>query len=209
MKTSKKRKYSELKDENHTALNIYFDDDKQNQYGRQVSHGLDREVVFWSRERGRHSAKVTARIDVQYFSGDLSPLIAVFAGRVDAVTFVDAMEKLCNPGSPVFLPVHFDLTPRSNEIRNHFVEVKRFRTERLRDDREKRASISGINLEASDAWERYVRTMAGELTMVVVKYGETFVKIAEDGTLRFRAQSDDAAFVRGLILELRTLGIFV
>ena len=115
------------------------------------------------------------------------------------------MHSLC--GETVFLPVTFNLTEKSEEIRTNFVDVQGFRIEELRDDKEKRASVGGTRLQSSGAWERYVTRMRGELVTVIVKVDGSYVRMASDGMLRFQAANDDVRLVRNLILELRRLGV--
>jgi len=207
LQAKKSLTYGHVGDDANIPLKLYFLGSEENKHGQEFTFEVDKELVLWSRERGDYTVGVTVHVEVQFFKGDLSPLLAVFAGRYNAVVFADAIQELCEPDGPVFLPVEFDLTQRSEEIRTQFTDVLRFRAERLRDDKEKLASIGGVRLQTSKAWDRYLQTMKGELTMVVVKYKDAYVRIAEDGMFGFRGRTDNAEFVRDLVYELKRLGI--
>ncbi len=190
-----------------TELKVYYGRSKENELGQWHEFYVDNELVLWSRQRGEYSVPVTFWVGVQFFTGNFSPLVAVFGSRYNSIAFENALRLLSGPDATLFLSVELDLTQKSEEIRGHFADVQRFKVERLRDDKEKLASIGGMRLQSSAAWDRYLQKMHGALTMVVVKYKDVYVKISEDGMLRFRAQADDVRMVRDIISELRALGV--
>jgi hypothetical protein len=198
--------YGKLGENDDTPLCIYFDESRDNLQGRMAAYSFDRPIALANRDDGEYEVKVTVPTPIQFLGGDLSPLVGIFAGRSNSVSLADALNGL-QGAPPILLPVNLDLTSKSDAIRSRFLEIKKFRAEKLKDDKERTASISGIKLEDSQAWTRYVQTMGGELTVLVVRYGSTYVQFANDGSLRFQSAADNSKFVVELIKELRSLGI--
>jgi hypothetical protein len=199
--------YGRIEDSEETdpSLNLYFDGQDPNDLGRQLNFEFDKQVLLRARG-GYRKARITVPSPVEVFHSELSPLAAVFCSRPNTVDFASAINTACGPGNPFFMPVRLDLTGKSEQIRSRFKEVLLFKTERLQDDMEKSASVSGIQLESSDGWRKYVNDLGGQLTVIRVRVNGAIIQIGDDASFRFRATDDDVQFTAQMIRRLRTIG---
>ena len=169
------------------SLSMYYEEETGNDFG--VFHHLvmDRSISVWDKEKGQHPVRVSIPVKFQiYTKGGFENHVGIFASRYDSLDFRNAMRSLCDTEEHVFRFVSFDL--KGDVIKDNFSEIKRFAAEKLMDDREKKASIGGIELQQSSAWSRYVNNLEGKLIRVVVKINDVYVTLAEDGMVRFRSQ---------------------
>lgn len=196
-----------------SPLKLYYDsgiitgalDEPNSTGGATYELAFDQRWLLQSRD-GDFEAKTTLQCTLHIFGSDLSPFVCIFAATANAVSLADIINNLCGK-RPALMDVHLLLNEHSQEIRDSFDQVTDFRTIRLQDDLEKTATIGGIRLENSEAWERYVRQLQGSLVMVKVLYNGTVAKVKDEGTFQYRSQTDNIGFLATLMRIFKNLDV--
>ena len=176
------KQYSVLSDKKIT-LNLYIIKSEENNFGISYNVIIDDYYYDWNYKDGFFPIKISKEFTFQiYRKVQLDNIICIYAPSYYSLLFANAIRNFFKDEKPLF-NVFFKLDEKKDVIIKKYPEVKRFRVKNIKNDHEKRASIGGMRLENGHAWGRYVETLQGELTALIIKFKDMYVSISEDGII--------------------------
>jgi hypothetical protein len=207
--------YTEIVLPERKSLDLkFYITSKREPDGFSLAAAIDVPVPLFTRESGMVLEKETKDIFMRLYQNDTSNLLGLFAPKWLSPSILFAMTKIAEQESKRQMkdfvnPVLLRLNEKERELQSEFVDVRRFWMKDVADQNVKGAAISGVMLQETTDYERYVRQMGGRLQSLAFKWNGVTILLSANGTLftytTFATDSEASNFFKGIIDKLRKI----
>jgi hypothetical protein len=216
--SNNKHTYDEIekKDGTKIYLNIYLEPLEDDEYGKISKISIDVPHYFYNRDEGSVAIKQTVTTFIRTYDSKNGELLAILSPKwltsrvLSAIKIVSKRtESLVDE---LLVPMIIKLGEREEELKTEFFEVRRFWMGDIPDLYIRGAGISGVRLQESPEYEKYIRRMSGKLMSIVYKWGGYTILLTSDGLIfsysDFENEHVGYSFFKNMITKLDRVNAF-
>ena len=203
----------ERKNDEPLIFKIYLEPLAKDDYGHPCDVGIDMPQYFYSRDEGSQVIKSTKSAYIRTYDSKIGNLLAIFAPKWVVPRIITALTIVAKRHDAtieeIVSPIFFKLGEKEEELRYEFFEVRRFWKKDIPDIYIRGAGISGIRLQESPEYDKYINRMGGKLMSIVFKWSETTILLSSDGLIftytDFKNNQEASQFFRSIITKLERI----
>jgi len=192
-------------------LKIYCNPNDEDELGKSCDINIDIPHPFWNRDDGHIIVKSTEACYIRTYRIKNDAVLASFAAKsltnrvFDALTMVAKEIENINPDD-LIIPLFINLKDHEQDLHREFTEVRRFWMKDMPDLYIRGAGISGVKLQNSPEYQRYVRQVGGKLMSMVFRWQGITILLSGDGLIftytNFNSNLEASRFFKRIIDKL-------
>jgi hypothetical protein len=209
-KTHTYQRYSWKIDKPELELKIYSDPLGEDEFGIPCNIEIDIPVSIWNRDEGSISVKATKGTFLRTYNIGSERLLALYSSQELTQRVQIAISSVMKETEPdtgdLVLPMSIDLKEKEQELNKEFTEVRRFWMKDMPDLYVRSTGISGVKLQDSPEYKRYVQRMDGNLMSLVFRWQGITILLSSDGLIftytNFPSYRESSLFFKTIIDKL-------
>jgi len=123
---------------------------------------------------------------------------------------ITSLNKMLKSDSDWFKEITFNLHENEEKIRNEFGNFRRFYTRDMDHELVKNAILSGVNLEDSSDYRKYIKDYGGYLSALIINYGGIDIMITSRGRIwspNKKFESQKYQIIKDIVEKLENAGV--
>lgn len=204
--------YERIKDakEREIELKIYCEPQEEDALGISCNIYIDLPHYFFNRDEGSVIVKSTNEVFIKNYIINSDNLIALFTSRNISHRLQYAFLSIARQYDPsagdMMIPIILDLKGKERELNIEFSEVRRFWMKDMPDIYIRGAGITGVRLQDSPEYTKYVRRLGGKLMSIVFRWQGITILLSSDGLIftytNFPSNTEAAHYFKVIIDKL-------